>query len=294
MAWTAPYTFTSGEIVTAAILNTHVRDNTRYLKGLDGVPTVESGLIIDNTGGDEYIKFPLLSTAECTSVLNAEGEVAFDEQTHTPKYYNGSAIKDIGDHGSLGGLTDDDHTQYQKESLLTTQGDIPYATGASAWARLAKGTALQYLRMNAGATAPEWTSFTATKELWSSVGAPNTTIGDFISHNVYNGTIAYISFKVPHDFTTITSAEIILVATTSNATANYDVASDYGAIGEAYNTHSEADAATTYNVTLNQLYALDISGILTAIAADDYVGISLTNNIVAEACYVIGLRLKYA
>ncbi len=61
------------------------------------------------------------------------------------------------DHGTaLSGLTDDDHTQYQKESLLTTAGDMPYATAASTWARLGIGTALQVLRTNAGATAPEW------------------------------------------------------------------------------------------------------------------------------------------
>jgi len=39
---------------------------------------------------------------------------------------------------------------------VTTQGDIPYATGANALTRLAKGTAYQKLGMNAGATAPEW------------------------------------------------------------------------------------------------------------------------------------------
>jgi hypothetical protein len=38
-----------------------------------------------------------------------------------------------------------------------TQGDILYM-GASAWTRLAAGTALQIFRVNAGATAPEWTS----------------------------------------------------------------------------------------------------------------------------------------
>ena len=35
-------------------------------------------------------------------------------------------------------------------------GDIFYKTSATVTARLAKGTALQQLRMNAGATAPEW------------------------------------------------------------------------------------------------------------------------------------------
>jgi hypothetical protein len=35
-------------------------------------------------------------------------------------------------------------------------GDILYASSATVWARLAKGTAGQVLRMNSGATAPEW------------------------------------------------------------------------------------------------------------------------------------------
>ncbi len=156
MGWTTPATWVAGTVVTASDMNTYIRDNQLYLKGVGQVPTIESGLTIDNTDGDERLLLPLLSTAECTTVLNAEGEVAFDEQTHTPKYYNGSTIKDIGDHGSLNGLTDDDHTQYQKSNLLTTQGDMPYATGASTWARLPKGTSLQILRMNSGATAPEW------------------------------------------------------------------------------------------------------------------------------------------
>ncbi len=37
-----------------------------------------------------------------------------------------------------------------------TAGDLLYATGATTLAKLAKGTSLQQLRMNAGATAPEW------------------------------------------------------------------------------------------------------------------------------------------
>ena len=36
-----------------------------------------------------------------------------------------------------------------------TQGDILYFDGTN-WVRLAKGTAGQTLKMNAGATAPEW------------------------------------------------------------------------------------------------------------------------------------------
>ena len=42
------------------------------------------------------------------------------------------------------------------KNVLTTQGDTLYASGANTLARLAKGTAGQTLKMNSGATAPEW------------------------------------------------------------------------------------------------------------------------------------------
>lgn len=58
--------------------------------------------------------------------------------------------------GHVYDTTRDDHTQYQKSSLLTTAGDLPYATGASTWARLGIGTAFQMLGTNSGATAPSW------------------------------------------------------------------------------------------------------------------------------------------
>lgn len=45
--------------------------------------------------------------------------------------------------------------------LSLAQGDLVYATAADTYARLAKGTAAQQLRMNAGATAPEWFTPTA-------------------------------------------------------------------------------------------------------------------------------------
>ena len=39
-----------------------------------------------------------------------------------------------------------------------TAGDVFYATGTTTLAKLAKGSATEVLTMNAGATAPEWTT----------------------------------------------------------------------------------------------------------------------------------------
>jgi len=43
-----------------------------------------------------------------------------------------------------------------KTDISLVQGDIIYSNGTDSWTRLAKGTAGQFLKMNSGATAPEW------------------------------------------------------------------------------------------------------------------------------------------
>ena len=172
MGWTAPRTWVVGEVVTAAIQNTHVRDNERYLKGLDGVVTVESGVAIDNAGGDEYLLLPLLSTSEAATVLAAEGKVAFDEQTHRPKFYDGTAV-----------------IQLMNAAQLTiasqAQADLLYATSATAWTRLVKGGAQQVLRMNAGATAPEWVTFNQAEIATGSYTGDNTS-NKSVAHGMTN------------------------------------------------------------------------------------------------------------
>lgn len=46
MAFTTPKTYTNGELITDTTLNTHVRDNLRYLKGLDGTTAFSSGITV--------------------------------------------------------------------------------------------------------------------------------------------------------------------------------------------------------------------------------------------------------
>lgn len=64
------------------------------------------------------------------------------------------------------------------KSVLTAGGDIIYASAANTPTNLAKGTAGQYLKMNAGATAPEWDSLTIPSGLTSG----STSVG-FINYN---------------------------------------------------------------------------------------------------------------
>ncbi len=105
---------------------------------------------------------------------------------------------------------------------------------------------------------------------------------------------AYIDFFAPADFSSITSAVVVVYPTATQGAADWDTYSDYAAIGEAHNIHSESNTASTYNVTDDQFFEVDISGILSSLAAGDYVGIRLRQGTVGHDVNIIGIRFKYS
>ena len=104
---------------------------------------------------------------------------------------------------------------------------------------------------------------------------------------------AYMDFKVPHDFTSISNAEIILISRATQAAANWDIYAVYAAVGGPYDQHTASDTASTYNITNLELFAIDISGLLTALAADDYVGIRFCQGTAGHNADILGVRFKY-
>ncbi len=183
MGWTTPRDWTVGEVVTEDMMDTHVKNNLRYLKGLDGAVTLSDALILPD-GAGYYLHIPSLTTTQRDALTPTAGMLIYNSTTtQFNKYENAAWRADLGfnsHHGDLSGLTDDDHTQYQKENLLTTAGDLPYATGASTWNRLGIGTANQLLRTNSGATAPEWASI-----------AIGTSSGSYTGDNAQNRAIPH-------------------------------------------------------------------------------------------------------
>ncbi len=166
MGWTLPRVWSVGEIITKAIMDLHIKDNLRYLKGQDGVPTIQSGLIIDNSLGTEYLQIPSLTTTERNALTPIAGMVIYNETTtQFNKYENAAWRADLGynsAHSTLSGLTaGDDHTQYLKEADLTTKGDIYVATGAGAVTRLGVGANNQVVTADsAQASGIKWAATT--------------------------------------------------------------------------------------------------------------------------------------
>lgn len=93
-------------------------------------------------------------------------------------YYTSTNIEDVLQ--EIGPLLGADISTKIDKSVLVAEGDIIYASAASTPARLAKGTAGQYLKMNAGATAPEWGSIAMPTGLTAD---PNSTATGFINYN---------------------------------------------------------------------------------------------------------------
>ena len=81
------------------------------------------------------------------------------------------------------GVPGDNTVTAAKTDISIVQGDVIYGNGTDSWTRLAKGTAGQVLKMNSGATAPDWGSAADATKLPLAGG---TITGDVIFDNATN------------------------------------------------------------------------------------------------------------
>jgi hypothetical protein len=92
-----------------------------------------------------------------------------------------------------------------------TAGDILYASAATTLTKLAKGTAFQRLRMNSGATAPEWATPTEFITIPISDETTAITTGD-----------AKVTFRMPYAFT-LTGVRASLSTASSSGLPTFDI-----------------------------------------------------------------------
>jgi hypothetical protein len=134
-------TFTTGEVLTAADVNGYL---------MQGV-----------------LVFATEAARDAAITAPQEGQFAFTKDTNSLWYYSGSAWVASGATGDIEGVTagvgisggGTSGTVTITNSMATTidaAGDIIYGTGNDAFTKLSIGTAGQVLKVNSGATAPEW------------------------------------------------------------------------------------------------------------------------------------------
>ena len=145
---TKKFRFDGGSITTGTSRVITVPDRTGTMVLEAGAQTFISKSFADVSDNTKILAFTLstIATATTRTVIwpNANGTVMLNE-TFTGLY----------------------PTAVSLEGLSLVAGDILYATAADTLSRLPKGTAGQDLRMNSGATAPEWVTPILTKSFTS-------------------------------------------------------------------------------------------------------------------------------
>ena len=166
-------TTTSGGITTGNKNDITVNSDTDWVIRANAV---EKSMMADNSVGTDEIETNAVTAAELAdnavdtnAIVNLNvttGKIANDA-------VNGTKIADDSidsehivadsidtEHYAPGSVDSnaiaDNAITAPKTDLSIVQGDIVYGTGTNAWDRLAKGAAGQQIRINNGATAPEW------------------------------------------------------------------------------------------------------------------------------------------
>lgn len=136
---------------------------------------------------------------------------------------------------------------------------------------------------------------TPTKEFFVPPPAPTSGgLGSYASENIASAGDERFSFHVPNDFTAIVSAVVIAVPEDTAGPQTVDISSDYAADGEDATAAGEGPISLTPSYVANQMTEFDVSGVLTGIAAGDYVGVDF--NRIGNGfgnMDIIGFRMRY-
>jgi hypothetical protein len=169
--------FQTGDVLTAAQVNTYLNEQTVMV-----------------------FASAAARTSALTSVL-AEGMMSYLQDTNSVEVYNGSSWVNVGNAGDITevqagvGISIASGTgpipviTNSSTDLITTAGDLLYGTAADTVARLGIGTANQVLRVNSGATAPEWATPAGGGKVLQVVNTNTTTETSITSSSLTDTTI---------------------------------------------------------------------------------------------------------
>ena len=139
MAWTAPKTWATGDLVTAALLNTHLKDNLLVLSTHTHSGAAGDGN--DELSGVDSVVMDSISTPSAPSSSN---QIVVYAKTGRPYYRpnGGAETLLLNSHGDSG-------------DTVGTRGDVAFR-GASNWQRLGAGTSGAYLQTKGTGADPIW------------------------------------------------------------------------------------------------------------------------------------------
>ena len=125
-------------------------------------------------------------------------------------------------------------------------------------------------------TAEQWnnlrTDVLATMSFWSpATGAAiavSAAYGNYpvIECNAANEA-AGVNFYVPENFLAFTTIVMVVIPTATTTVANWDLAFHAGIAGGSFAGDFGSDTSTTYNVTADQIFEIDLSTLLSGVVA---------------------------
>lgn len=188
----------------------------------------------------------------------------------TDAQHGSRSVANAHAHSHLSGIGANDHHNRQHDHSLAADGSPIAMAGLP---DLAPG---KIWKGDAAGRPAEADPPVPTKEAFSPVAYgtyAQELVGNFPARRVTAADKAYLVFQCPHDFSSIVSAELVCV-TGYTGDQSLVVTSDYGAEGEDYNHHEETDTINA-SFTANKLKTVDISSVLSTLAAGDCVAVEV-------------------
>ncbi len=134
-----------------------------------------------------------------------------------------------------------------------------------------------------------------TKEIWFGPQASGAD-GAYRERGVGTSGAFQYTGAFPLDFDALVSIELVYINGGANpgAGADIDLLSEYGAVGEAMDAHTESDVTTTYTIVANNsIGSIDLAPVFSTPSAGDLFGVEVDNNGLGGPLNVLGVRLRY-
>ncbi len=118
--------------------------------------------------------------------------------------------------------------------------------------------------------------------------------GDYATNLIAANAESTFSFRIPADYKSLAKLVLVGIPNNTDADGPFDLDSQYGKVGEQFDTHSESDLTGTVSTTAGQKFELDISSVFSSIEAGDSCGLLLNQNGVGGGVHYLGILLQYS
>ncbi len=182
-------------------------------------------------------------------------------------------------------------------ATVTQEADLMIGTGADPAIKIGQLTSLDssltitYDEPNINLSVSNSPSTTKEFFVYNVNSGSQTAIYDpFLTDTMTGGIQTYFPFRVPFDFVTFVSAEIIIFGD-DTGTLTYDLTAGIASTGEAYDADNRSSLGNTIAVTNKICADIDVSALISGIVANNNVCITIETQDLTFQAY--GLRFRY-